>query len=108
MEQTGVITQTICQQCEDAACIVACPVSAIHKNESVGTTEIDHELCTTCQACIEECPYKSIYFDETEDKIIACDLCGGDPKCVMYCQTEAIEFLEKYSFAMQKKSDPRP
>ena len=49
MEQKGVIIQTFCQQCEDAACIAACPVSAINHSESTGAIEIDHELCIMCE-----------------------------------------------------------
>ena len=105
MEQKGVIIQTFCQQCEDPACMDACPVSTIQKNESAGTIGIDHEVCIACQECISACPYKGIYFDETDEKIFACDLCGGDPECVKYCETRAIEFLEKDPVTIQKKRD---
>jgi anaerobic carbon-monoxide dehydrogenase iron sulfur subunit len=103
MEQKGVIIQTFCQKCENAACIAACPVSAIEHNESAGTIEIDHELCILCEECIAACPFRGIYRDDVDEKIIACDLCGGDPNCVKYCETKAIEFLEKNSGAIQKK-----
>ena len=51
------------------------------------------------------CPYKGIYFDGMEDKIIQCDLCGGDPKCVLFCETKAIEFMGRDSVVLQKKRD---
>jgi anaerobic carbon-monoxide dehydrogenase iron sulfur subunit len=105
MEQKGVIIQTFCQQCEDAACIAACPVSAIDKNESSGTIEIDRALCTMCEACITACPFNGINRDDKDGKIIACDLCGGNPLCAKYCETKAIEFLEKTPGTIQKKSD---
>jgi len=104
MEEKGVNIQTFCQQCEDAACVAACPVAAINRNESTGVIEIDHELCIKCKECVTACPYKGIYFDGIDDKIIKCNHCGGDPKCVMFCETKAIEFLEKDSVALQKKS----
>jgi len=103
MEQRFVIAQTFCQQCEDAACIAACPVSAIKKNATLGTLEIDRELCIECKMCIKACPFNGIYRDEIDEKIIACDLCGGDPECVKYCETEAIEFLKKNPAGIQKK-----
>jgi len=103
IEKKFAIIQTFCQQCEDAACIAACPVSAIEHNESTGAIEIDHELCTMCEECIAACPFKGIYSDSIDEKIIACDLCDGDPKCVMYCETKAIEFLKKDSAGIQKK-----
>lgn len=105
MEEKGVNIQTFCQQCEDAACIAVCPVSAINRNKSTWVNELDYELCIKCKDCIIECPFKGIYFDSIDDKIINCDLCGGDPKCVMFCETRAIEFLEKDSVAIQKKRD---
>ncbi len=103
MEQNGSIIQTFCQQCENAACIAACPESAIKHNESSGAIEIDHELCTLCKKCIAACPFNGIYRDGIDKKIIACDLCGGDPNCVTYCETKAIEFLGKDAAARQKK-----
>lgn len=105
MEQKGVIAQTFCQQCEDAACIAACPVSAIRKNESAGVIEIDHGLCIMCDACIAACPFDGIYRDETDEQIIACDLCGAEPQCVKYCETKAIEFVDKDPAAAEKKKD---
>ena len=105
MEQAGVNIQKFCQQCEDAACIAACPVSAIDRNKSTGMVEIDDELCIKCQECITACPYQGIYFDSIDDKVIKCDLCGGNPKCVMFCETKAIEFMEKDAVALQKRKD---
>jgi Fe-S-cluster-containing hydrogenase component 2 len=58
-----------------------------------------------CEQCIAACPFKGIYSDGIDEKIIVCDLCDGDPKCVMYCETGAIEFLEKDSVAIKKKKD---
>lgn len=107
MEEKGVDLPVFCQEqeCEDAACIGACPVSAINRNESTQAIEIDYESCSKCKDCIIECPYKGIYFDSVDDRIIKCDLCGGDPKCVMFCETKALEFLEKDTGAIQKKRD---
>jgi carbon-monoxide dehydrogenase iron sulfur subunit len=105
MEEKGVIIQTFCQQCEDPACIAACPVSAINHSESTGAIEIDPELCIMCEACITACPFKGIYRDGSDEKIIACDLCGGEPKCVKYCETKAIEFLGKDPVTIQKKRE---
>ena len=105
MEQTGVNIQMVCQQCEDAACVAVCPVAALNRKESTGAIEIDQDSCINCKECITACPYKGIYFDGIDDKVIKCDLCGGDPKCVMFCETKAIEFLEKDSVAPQKKRE---
>ena len=104
-EEKGINIQLFCQQCEEAACVAACPVFAINRNESTGAIAIDDELCTQCKDCIKECPFNGIYFDGVEDKIIPCDLCGGDPKCVLFCETRALEFIGKDSGVLQKKRD---
>ncbi len=102
-EEKGVNIQTFCQQCENPACIAVCPVSAINKNEYTEMVEIDNGLCIKCKECIMICPFKGVYWDSIDDKIIKCDLCGGDPKCVPYCETKALECLEKDSAAIQAK-----
>jgi Fe-S-cluster-containing hydrogenase component 2 len=60
-------------------------------------------LCIKCKECITACPYKGIFFDGMDDKVIKCDLCGGDPKCVIFCETRAIEFLEKILLPLKRK-----
>ena len=105
VQQGGVEIRLCCQQCEDPFCMAACPVSAIHKNPFTGAIEIDHELCTKCEECLTACPYQAISLDRVEDKVINCDLCGGDPRCIVFCQTRAIEFVEKDSVVIQKKRD---
>lgn len=105
IQQKGVEIQLCCQQCEDPVCIAGCPVSAISKNQSTGAIEIDYELCIKCEECITGCPYKAICLDRIDDKVVKCDLCGGDPRCVLFCQTKAIEYLERDSVVIQKKRD---
>lgn len=104
-EEQGFFLQTVCRQCEDAACIAACPVSAIHRNAETRAIEIDGEACVLCEECVAACPFGGIHLDETDQKIIACDLCGGDPKCAEFCETKAIEYLEKDPAAIQGNPD---
>ncbi len=104
-ESQGINIQRFCQQCENAPCAASCPVSAIQRNEATGALEIDDEVCIQCEECIPVCPFDGIYFDRMDRKVIKCDLCGGNPKCVMFCETKAIEILEKDPLALQKKKD---
>ena len=39
------------------------------------------------------CPYNAV--TTIDDEIIKCDLCDGDPKCVKYCSTGAIQYLDE-------------
>lgn len=89
---------TGCGLCtQDPGCIVACPVDAISKNIETGIIEIDEEACKTevieegCKACIENCEYGAISIPPGYDHAVACDLCGGEPKCVDECPLDALE-----------------
>jgi len=44
-----------CMHCEEAACVMACPTRACHKNEK-GLTVFDHRLCIECNYCAANCP----------------------------------------------------
>jgi Fe-S-cluster-containing dehydrogenase component len=47
--------------------------------------------CMGCLACIEACRFGAIRVDPSEQSLIKCDLCGGEPECVTLCVTEAIQ-----------------
>jgi ferredoxin--NADP+ reductase len=63
---THVITQNCCN---DAACVVVCPVNCIHptpEEPDYSTAEmlyIDPQVCIDCGACIDACPVTAIYPD---------------------------------------------
>lgn len=54
---------TLCNHCEDAPCVQACPVGAMHKDEN-GMTLHDADKCIGCKSCIIADPYGVIYFNE--------------------------------------------
>ena len=89
----------MCQHCDDAPCIPACPVEgALYKRED-GLVIIDSVKCTGCQACVDACPYDVIYFNESLNIAQKCTGCahlldGGEwkiPRCADSCPTEAIQ-----------------
>ena len=82
-----------CFQCQDPPCLGACPSDAIYKEDDV--TKIAPRKCTGCRLCISACPFGNVKFDDEKEVAIKCELCGGNPKCVEYCPTEALRFLEK-------------
>lgn len=45
-------TPDTCHQCEDPACLKACPMGAISVRESDGVRVIDQEKCVGCGACV--------------------------------------------------------
>ena len=85
-----------CIQCDNAPCLNTCPVEALFLRElSTGEkiVEIKHDLCTKCEQCIDACPF-GVIFMSSDQEIIKCDLCNGDPKCVQFCSYKCLEYQE--------------
>ena len=85
-----------CTQCDEAWCMVACPVNAITISP-VGAKVILNDLCVGCKLCTIACPYGTVFYDPDTDKATKCDLCGGAPACASACPTQAIEYVEAES-----------
>jgi len=56
---------TLCNHCEDAACVRVCPTQAMYKDEN-GLTLHDPEKCIGCKSCAMACPYGVISFNKNE------------------------------------------
>jgi len=92
---------SICQHCDEAPCIPACPEQAIYKR-SDGIVIIDPEKCAGHRACIDACPYGAIYFNWDLNIAQKCTMCAHlldkgwkEPRCVEVCPTEALKFGEE-------------
>jgi Fe-S-cluster-containing hydrogenase component 2 len=44
--------------------------------------------------CVLACLHGNIHFDGEADVSRKCDLCGGDPVCVRFCPSGALDFVE--------------
>lgn len=75
----------VCQHCEDAPCMDACPVGAIRRGAE-NEVLLSSEDCTGCQQCLEVCPFRAIFFNQQKGVAFKCDLCQGAPACVKMCQ----------------------
>ncbi len=100
-EDWGSSKLTICLHCEDPECVKVCPSGALNKDNDTGFVSLDQEKCTLCMLCIDACPYHAIH--DNDDKIVKCDLCGGEPMCARYCPSEAIEWIKKYKIGERHK-----
>ena len=43
-----------------------------------------------CKVCTIACPFGTVNYNSDTGKVVKCDLCGGDPRCVPFCPTGAI------------------
>jgi carbon-monoxide dehydrogenase iron sulfur subunit len=85
----------VCQQCSNALCMEACPVNAISRDHETGALIVDAQTCVGCKVCSMVCPIGGVSMDPITNVAYKCDLCGGDPECVKYCDLEAITFIPK-------------
>jgi carbon-monoxide dehydrogenase iron sulfur subunit len=93
-----------CQHCEHPFCMFFCPTLAIEKDRETGAVTIDQERCVGCRTCLVVCPFGAISYDKNRRQIVKCELCGGDPVCVKFCQSAALQFVPK-EFAHLHKRD---
>jgi Fe-S-cluster-containing dehydrogenase component len=70
----------------------ACPQGAISKDAESELVTIDYELCNGCRECMDACPFKANFWDESAGKVIKCDTCLGDPRCVDACKFEVLVY----------------
>jgi Fe-S-cluster-containing hydrogenase component 2 len=82
----------VCMQCENPYCASVCPSQAIWKDPDTGVVKVSKDKCKGCKMCLAACPFGMMGFAE---KVAAkCDLCGGRPHCVEFCQAKAITYGE--------------
>jgi len=93
----------LCLQCYNPVCATACPTNAIYRNDRQEVVVIDKDKCIECKSCMYACPIGGITVDPVEGEVIKCDLCGGDPQCVAFCPTGALEFVEAGKMALRKR-----
>lgn len=95
---------TFCQQCEKPACLKVCEPKALFRDQETEIVHLDYSKCTKCYLCLDACPYGGLSAPGKDEYPIKCDLCGGEPKCVGYCPTDALRFDEgdKLSTKSQK------
>lgn len=89
-----------CNHCANPACLEACPVGAVVKDEGNGLVYINQDVCGGARACVDACPYGvPIYFEDVK-KANKCDGCrdrvaaGLRPICVESCPLRALDFGE--------------
>ncbi|MFW9991071.1 MAG: 4Fe-4S dicluster domain-containing protein [Candidatus Odinarchaeota archaeon] len=106
-EQSGIYIPMVCQQCVDPVCATVCPMHAIHRDEKTGAMIISYEDCIGCKYCVQHCPFGGVVISKNgrikSKKIIKCDLCGGDPRCVKNCEPGALQYVEASTINQKKR-----
>ena len=89
-----------CMHCDHPACVSACIVGAISKEEN-GSVVWDTKKCIGCRYCMVACPFQIPSFDYNKPlnpEIRKCDFCiertkqGLLPACVKNCPVEALTY----------------
>jgi anaerobic carbon-monoxide dehydrogenase iron sulfur subunit len=88
--EEGSNSPIMCQHCEDAPCMDACPWGALQRLGDPDRIVCDEKECQGCFACVSACPFKAVRFDS--ERILKCDLCDGEPACVSNCMHGAIQY----------------
>jgi carbon-monoxide dehydrogenase iron sulfur subunit len=82
----------VCMQCDDAGCVKACPANALWRDQETGAVYHVEARCIRCQSCVAGCPFGNMRWESTVLLPTKCDLCDGDPVCVKFCPTGAIQY----------------
>jgi len=104
-EDEGQYVPMVCQQCEDAPCRNVCPVGAISRDQEYGFLDVDYEVCIGCRSCVSVCPFGAMSYNMIDRKVIKCDLCGGNPQCVRFCDEKAVDYIPSDRLSTRKKRD---
>jgi carbon-monoxide dehydrogenase iron sulfur subunit len=90
-----------CNHCEEAACVMACPTGAVHREKPGDPVIVDNERCIGCRMCVMACPFGVITVSPDGKGVLKCDLCierladGKEPACVEACPTSALVFVDE-------------
>jgi carbon-monoxide dehydrogenase iron sulfur subunit len=87
----------VCQQCEPAYCVQACPTEALTRTNGGSWVAVDSGLCSGCGECTAACPAGCIFLDDVRQIAVCCDLCGGSPECVEFCHSKCLTLAETES-----------
>ena len=102
-ESEGLYIPMSCQQCQDAPCMIICPVKAISRDEELSRVMVNQDKCIGRRSCVTVCPFGAMNFNVIDRKIFKCDLCDGDPQCVRFCDMKAVDYVDAYSVSIGKK-----
>ena len=84
-----------CFQCDDAACVKACPVEALKRDDATGAIEVNEERCIRCGICYVYCPTGAVIKVEDGFFDVEADYCNGCSICHRECMCGVISMVEE-------------
>lgn len=91
-EDNSWIHPVVCQHCDSPPCAVFCVMNLISKDDRNDCTIREETRCIGCRACEAVCPFSAAVWMEDRGVVVHCDLCGGQPQCVKYCPSGALQY----------------
>lgn len=83
--------------------MAVCPTGALRKRDD-GIVVHDPEVCIGCYSCVEACPYGAPQKNDTNNRMVKCDMCaarldkGEEPACVAACPVKVLTVGEVEDF----------
>lgn len=68
----------LCNHCNDAPCVRACPTKATYKDPITGIVRMESRKCIGCKTCMLACPYDARYFSAERHAVDKCDFCWDE------------------------------
>ena len=107
-----------CMHCVDPACVSACMIGALKKQQN-GPVTYDPNLCVGCRYCEMACPFNVPKFEwsKAAPKIVKCQLCSHrlaadkQPACTEVCPAGAViygkrtDLLDEAHHRLQENPD---
>jgi Fe-S-cluster-containing dehydrogenase component len=79
----------VCHDCDDPACVRACPTGALSKRPGASVL-FKKDLCDGCGMCADACLIGAISLD-LDKKAVKCKHCGA---CVAFCPHDVLLLVE--------------
>lgn len=98
-----------CLHCEEAPCIIACPIGAMQRHPVTDSVFVDENRCIGCWMCVMVCPFGAVTANRSYAIALKCDRCpdrvtaGRDPACVEACPMRALLFVPIVEMADQRQ-----